>query len=206
MADSSLPVQASASSTTPTATLVTPVTPRDPAPVRVTLADGCVPSVAEHPDYGSTSAEWIDNPDAAGLDVEFVPGTPTEALICRYSALDAVTKSPDGEEIAGGDLYTSIRLDAGEATSLAAALNAIEPSNMASACQPPLSKARYTAIVFVVPGRSDIDVWLKDWYGCPEVSNGIRSSGLLINGHGSDFLEKLELAAPAAPQQDSPEI
>ena len=59
--------------------------------------------------------------------------------------------------------------------------------------------ARYTANVFAVPGRADVDVWLKDWIGCPEVSNGTRSSGELINGNGTNFTTLLNADLPPIP-------
>src|SRR4051794_35623959 len=43
-----------------------------------------------------------------------------------------------------------------------------------------------------IAGRTDVDLWLKDWYGCPDFSNGSRHSGLLIDGQGDDFLAKLD--------------
>jgi hypothetical protein len=57
-------------------------------------------------------------------------------------------------------------------------------------------------IVFEIPGRSDVDVWLKDWNGCPELGNGRRTAGLLINGQGSGVIAELNALAPAAPQRD----
>ena len=84
----------SASDTTPTTQVRRPL---DPNPIRATITNGCPPSVGGHPDYGSTAAEWIDNPDRTGLADSFVPGQPTEALICRYAALDAVN-GPRGRD------------------------------------------------------------------------------------------------------------
>ena len=59
--------------------------------------------------------------------------------------------------------------------------------------------ARYTAIVFAIPHRADVDVWLKDWIGCPEVSNGTHSSGELIDGNGATFIELLNADLPTPP-------
>jgi hypothetical protein len=70
-----------------------------------------------------------------------------------------------------------------------------------SACLFAQQSARYTAIVFAVPGRSDVDLWLKDWIGCPEVGNGTRTSGELINGVGDAFLAQLDADAPRAPAE-----
>lgn len=174
----------------------------DPNPIRVTLADGCPSTVGGHPDFSSTAASWIANPDPAGLADSFVPGEPSAALICRYAALDAVTPLANGIALNAGDLYSSTKLEAREATALAATLNKIVPWNIGSGCLPTETKARYTAITFVIADRADVDLWLKDWYGCPEVSNGIRDSGLLINGQGDDFLDELNTLAPRAPQRD----
>lgn len=58
-----------------------------------------------------------------------------------------------------------------------------------------MDKARYTAIVFAIPGGGDVDRWLKDWYACPELGHGISTSGLLINGVGSTFLAQLDTYA-----------
>jgi hypothetical protein len=177
----------------------------DPTPIRATIANGCPPSVGGHPDYGSTAAEWIGNPEPTGLADSFVPGQPTRALICRYAALDAVTALEDGTKLKSGDLYSSTSLDASKASALAATLNAIVPWDFTSACVPPDDKARYTAIVFALPDRADVDVWLKDWYDCPTVDNGVRGSGELINGQGHDFLTQLNsLAPPAPPQHPAP--
>ena len=185
-------------STTPTPTAA------DPNVIRVTLAEGCPATVGGHPDFYSTGAAWIVNPDAAGLADSFVPGEPSAALICRYAALDAVTPLPDGTTLNGGDLYSSTRLQAQAATALAETLNSIVPWDLGSGCLPTEDKARYTAIAFAIPGRTDVDLWLKDWYGCPEVGNGVRTSGLLVNGQGDDFLAKINSLAGRAPQRDHP--
>jgi hypothetical protein len=83
------------------------------------------------------------------------------------------------------------------------ALNSIVPSDIGSGCLPTLDQARYTAIVFAIGDHDDVDLWLKDWYGCPEVGNGVRTSGLLINGQGDAFLAELDTLAPRAPGQDA---
>jgi hypothetical protein len=93
-------------------------------------------------------------------------------------------------------------LDVGAASTLATTINDIVPSTIVSACLFADQAARYTAIVFAIPGRSDVDLWLKDWIGCPELSNGIRASGELINGVGSAFLSQLDADAPPAPQHN----
>lgn len=172
--------------------------------IRVAIADGCPPSLAGHADDTSTGAIWITNPDTADLGETFVPGAPSEALICRYAARDAVTVLPDGRTFQSGDVYSATHIDRDAAIALGASLNDITPSKIASNCVPMADKARYTAIVFAVPGRSDVDLWLKDWYQCPEVGNGTRTSGELANGLGSNFLHQLDVAAPPAPQQDFP--
>jgi hypothetical protein len=171
----------------------------DPASqIRVEIADGCPATVADHPDgSGSTGALWIANPDATDLDRTFVPGIPTGALICRYAALNTTTVAPDGRKFESGDLF-STTLDAAAATTLATTLNDIVPSSIVDACLFAQQSARYTAIVFALPGRSDVDLWLKDWIGCPEVGNGTRTSGELINGVGSAFLAQLDADAPRA--------
>ena len=174
----------------------------DPNPIRVTLADGCPSTVGGHPDFSSTAASWIANPDAAGLADSFVPSDPSAVLICRYAALDAVTPHGFGVTLNAGDLYSSTQLEAPVAKALADSLDKIVPWDIASGCLPTENKARYTAITFAIAGRTDVDLWLKDWYGCPEVSNGSRDSGLLINGQGDDFLARLDNAAPRAPQRD----
>lgn len=184
-----------------TTTTTTPTGP-DPNPIRVTLADGCPSTVGGHPDFSSTAASWIANPDATGLANSFAPGDPSAALICRYAALDALTPHGFSVTLNAGDLYSSTQLEAPAAKALADSLNKIVPSDIASGCLPTENKARYTAITFAIAGRTDVDLWLKDWYGCPEVSNGSRNSGLLINGQGDYFLTKLDNAAPRAPQRD----
>jgi hypothetical protein len=176
----------------------------DPDVIRVTIADGCPASVAAHREGDSTAASWITNPETSGLLETFVPGEPTEALICRYTAVRAVTVLPDGGQLEGGALYSGTHLGASAAGALAAVLNDISPSTVAHGCVPPADKPRFTAIVFAIPGRSDVDLWLKDWLACPEVSNGSRSSGELVNGLGTTFLTELDAAAPPAPQQDFP--
>jgi hypothetical protein len=172
--------------------------------IRVTISEGCPASVAGHQSTPGTGAEWITNPDTRGLRDQFVPGEPTQALICRYAALDAVTLLPDGRRLQSGSLYTHTTIDQKGAKALAATLNDITPSTVVAMCVPPADKARYTAMVFAIPGRSDVDLWLKDWIECPEVGNGTRSSGELINGVGSAFLARLDTLAPRAPQQDFP--
>jgi hypothetical protein len=174
--------------------------------IRVTIADGCPASLDGHFDEPSTGALWIVNPDSAGLDETFVPGKPTEALICRYASLipGPFLTSPTGPYRVehGGPLYSATHLDRAAAGTLAATLNNITPTtNTAASCEPIFDFARYTAIVFAVPGRSDVDVWLKDWYDCPEVGNGRRSSGEL-NGSGSGFIAQLDADAPPAPAKD----
>jgi hypothetical protein len=172
--------------------------------IRVTIVEGCPASVAGHQTEPGTGTEWITNPDTRGLRDQFVPGKPSQALICRYAALDAVTVLPDGRRLQSGHLYTHTTIDQTAANALAAILNDITPSTVASNCIPPADKARYTAIVFAIPGRSDVDLWLKDWIECPEVGNGTRWSGELINGVGSAFLTRLDKLSPPAPQQDFP--
>jgi hypothetical protein len=172
----------------------------DPASqIRVEITAGCPATVAGHPDGSSTAAGWIVNPDSTDLERTFVPGLPTSALTCRYTALNTTTISTDGPDLDGGVLFSSTTLDADSAATLAAILNDIEPSSIVSACMFAQQSARYTAIVFAVPGRSDVDVWLKDWISCPEVGNGIRTSGELINGVGDAFLAQLDADAPPAP-------
>ena len=184
--------------TTPTPTPTGP----DPNPIRATLADGCPSTVGGHPDFSSTAASWIANPDAAGLADSFVPGKPSAALICRYAALDALTPLANGVTLNAGDLYSSTHLEAQAATALAETLNKIVPWDIGSGCLPTENKARYTAIIFAIAGRTDVDLWLEDWYGCPEVSNGSRDPGLLINGQGDDFLANLDNDSPRAPGRD----
>ena len=74
--------------------------------------------------------------------------------------------------------------------------------DFASGCLFADQAARYTAIVFAIPGRSDVDLWLTDWVGCPEVGNGLRFSGLLVNGQGTAFLAQLDVDAPPAPPEE----
>jgi hypothetical protein len=200
--DSVAPVATVPTSLDQVATTTPVPTGADPNPIRVTLADGCPSTVGGHPDFSSSAASWITNPDAARLAASFVPGAPSAALICRYAALDAVTPLANGVTLNAGDLYSSTQLEARAATALAETLNEIVPWNIGSGCLPTENKARYTAITFAIAGRTDVDVWLKDWYGCPEVSNGSRYSGLLINGQGDEFLAKLDSLAPRAPKRD----
>jgi hypothetical protein len=185
--------------TTPTPTPAGP----DPNVIRVTLTEGCPSTIGGHPDFHSTAAGWIANPDGAGLVDSFVPGEPSAALICRYAALDADGNVPDGTTLNGGDLYSSTPVEQAEAITLAKTLNSIVPWDFASGCLPTLDQPRYTAIVFAVPDRSDVDLWLKDWVGCPEVGNGARTSGLLVNGQGDEFLTKLNNLAGRAPGQNA---
>jgi hypothetical protein len=167
--------------------------------IRVELADGCPHSIADLPDSNSTAPLWVANPDSAGLDTSFVPGIPTAAVICRYAALYIATISTDLRQMEGGDLSTATKLDAPTAAALASSANDIVPSNITSACLFGQQSTRYTLIVFAVPGRSDVDLWLKDWIGCPELSNGVRTSGELINGVGRGFLSQLDADAVPAP-------
>jgi hypothetical protein len=199
-ADGVTPSVEPVASPTPTPTPTGP----DPNVIRVTLAGSCPSTVGGHPDFSSTAAAWIVNPDSAGLADSFVPGEPSAALICRYAALDAVTPLPNGNTLNSGDLYSSTQVEAQSATALAKTLNSIEPWDFASGCLPTEDNARYTAIAFAIPGRTDVDLWLKDWYGCPEVGNGARTSGLLVNGQGDEFLDKLNTLAARAPQRDHP--
>ena len=172
--------------------------------IRVEIAGGCPTTVADHPDTSNTAAMWIANPDPAGLDGTFVAGVPTAALICRYAALNTTTVAADGRQLESGTLFTSTTLDANAAATLATNLNDIVPWDFVSGCLAGMQSARYTAIVFVIPGRSDVDLWLKDWIGCPEVGNGSRTSGLLVNGQGAAFLAQLDTDAPPAPPEDFP--
>jgi hypothetical protein len=169
--------------------------------IRVTIADGCPPSVAGHADDSSTAVQWVANPDGTGLSDAFVPALPSEALVCRYAAVDTVTTLPDGRQLDGGALYSATKLDRGAADDLAATLNDIDHWDFVAGCLTAIYTALYTAIMFAIDSRVDVDVWLKDWVGCPEVSNGIRTSGLLVNGHGASFLAYLDSVAAPAPQQ-----
>ena len=179
-----------------------PISARDPNPILVTMASGCPQSVAGHPDFSTTAAQWIANPDSNGLADAFVPGRPDAALVCRYAALNVPTPLPDGTTMEPGDLDATTQLAATDAGALADTLNAITPWDFTAGCVPPAFNARYTAIVFAIAGRIDVNVWLKDWYECPEVSNGLRASGELVNGQGHDFITTLNQLSPPAPQRD----
>ncbi len=170
--------------------------------IRVEIAEGCPASLAGHREDSSTGANWIANPDPTLLDTTFVPGVPTAALICRYSAMSVTTAAADGRQLDGGALFSSTTLDAATAGTLATALNDIVPWDFVAGCLPATQHARYTAIVFAIPGRSDVDLWLKDWIGCPEVGNGLRTSGLLVNGQGTAFLAQLDSATAPAPMSE----
>lgn len=163
-----------------------------PHPIRAEVAGGCPRSIADVAEFNSTAALFVTNPTSADLQSTFVPGVPTAALICRYAAAEPVDTAISRSGVGGGALATSRQLSAHEAVTLAAALNAIVPSDITSGCFVGENAARYTAIVFAVPNRADVDVWLKDWIGCPEVSNGVYSSGELINGNGADFTALLD--------------
>lgn len=171
--------------------------------IRVEIADGCPASLAAHHEDSSTAANWIANPDPTRLDTTFVPGGPTAALICRYAAMYVTTAAAHGRQVDGGALFSSTTLDAATAATLATALDDIVPWDFVAGCFAGLQQARYTAIVFAIPGRSDVDLLLKDWVGCPEVGNGVRTSGLLVNGQGTAFLAQLDAAAPPAPPTEN---
>ena len=188
----------SASSSTEVDTTTT-TTAAPGSTIRVELADGCPHSIADLHDSNNTAPLWVVNPDPAGLDTSFVPGTPTAAVICRYAALYIATVSTDVRQFVGGDLFSATTLDAAGAAALAKSANDIVPSNIMSTCLAGQQSTRYTLIVFAVPGRSDVDVWLKDWIGCPELSNGVRTSGELINGVGRGFTSQLDADAAPAP-------
>jgi hypothetical protein len=163
--------------------------------------------VGGHVEDSGIDAVWIANPDATGLDQAFVPGEPSQALVCRYASVhdDPVPLDKNGRVVVhDGALFSATHLAPDAATALAVTLNHITPSDIQSSCVPMAVNARYTVIVFAVPGRGDVDVWLKDWFECPSVSNGVRSSGELINGHGSSFLGKLNALAPPAPEDFTP--
>jgi hypothetical protein len=194
------PTSASSSTEVDTTTTITPTTTAAPgSTIRVELADGCPHSIADLTDTNNTAPQWVANPDSAGLDTSFVPGTPTAAVICRYAAHYIATVSTDVRQFVGGDLFTATILDASAAAALAKSANDIVPSNITSACLFGQQSTRYTLIVFAIPGRSDVDMWLKDWIGCPELSNGVRTSGELINGVGRGFLAQLDADAAPAP-------
>jgi len=162
--------------------------------LRVEIATGCPASVLAVASWGSTSPEFAVNPDSTGLADSFVAGEPGAALICRYRL---VRYDASGQPISGGDLFSSTVLDGRTAGALAREANGVTPSAVVSACLfGDSDHARYTGIVFAVPGRTDIDLWLKEWVGCPGMSNGFRDSGELINGIGSSFLELLDTDAP----------
>jgi hypothetical protein len=101
-----------------------------------------------------------------------------------------------------GALYSSTPLGPTEATQLANDLNEIVPSPVTSACLFQNNRARFTAIIFAIPGRTDVDIWMKDWIGCPEVNNGVRDSGELINGLGKPFTTYLNSLASPAPDEN----
>jgi hypothetical protein len=160
--------------------------------IRVDIASGCPATVAGHPRSSSTGAEWIWNPDPTDLDHVFVPGTPTSAVVCRYSPLITPMDPSKPSIESGGDLAAEQHLDAFDAVELASLANDIEPSDIAYACMiGTMETATYIAVAFSIPGRSDVDLWLKDWISCPELSNGVRSSGELVNGLGAAFLDRL---------------
>ncbi|MCU1361134.1 MAG: hypothetical protein JWN99_2423 [Ilumatobacteraceae bacterium] len=165
--------------------------------IRVEIAAGCPASVAGHGQSNSTGALWVWNPDTSGLSDTFVPGVPTSAIVCHYSPL-TLPSDPNLPHVeTGGNLTAEDRLDAAEAGDVATLANGIEPSDIASTCLiSTMDTATYTALVFAVPGRSDVDVWLKDWIGCPELTNGVRDSGELINGLGTAFLDRVDPDAP----------
>ena len=108
----------------------------------------------------------------------------------------------NGQSFNGGTILSSTVLNGDDAVAHSYTLIAIVPWDFPSRCEPPLDKARYTAITFAIPGRDDVDVWLKDWYGCPEVGNGRKFSGELSNGQGTEFTAELNSLAPPAPDED----
>jgi hypothetical protein len=173
-----------------------------PHPTRVEIATGCPSSIADVAEFNSTATLFVTDPASADLQTTFVPGAPTAAMICRYTAAEPVDTSISRSGVAGGAVATSRRLDAHDAVALATTLNSIVPSDLTSACFVGDNTARYTAIVFAVPNRADIDIWLKDWIGCPEVTNGTRTSGQLINGTGAGFTTLLNTDLPPTPQPD----
>ncbi|MCU1401601.1 MAG: hypothetical protein JWN62_4710 [Acidimicrobiales bacterium] len=171
-------------------------------PIRAEIASGCPASIGNVAEFSSTAALFVTNPTSADLQNTFVPGAPTVAMICRYTAAQPVDTAISRSGVSGGTLAASRQLDSYDAAALADTLNSIIPSDIMSGCLVGQDGARYTAIVFAVPNRADVDVWLKDWIGCPEVTNGTHSSGELINGNGTDFTTLLDADLPPTPNPD----
>ena len=165
---------------------------------RIDVAAGCPPRVDDHQRVDHR-AIGISNPDPSGLTDALVPGRPTGALICRYTALRPISQGDNYGPLTGGDLASATALEATAATEFADALNAIDYWSFTPTCEAGEFAPTYTAIVFTIPDRADVDVWL-DWVapGCSELTNGLRTSGLLVNGHGQEFLRLLDDTAPPA--------
>ena len=117
------------------------------------------------------------NKDASGLEDEFVPGTPSGALVCRYHPLVS------GPHI---NLLSETIVDADGAARLAATMNSITDEQLIphSCGGQQRSRTRVTIVVFQRSGRSDVTTWMSDSttpaetaLGCVrDLSNGVRSA------------------------------
>jgi hypothetical protein len=118
-----------------------------------------------------------------GLADTFVPGTPTAALVCRYSP----------------GLYRSTHLDAAQAQLLAETIDhtALGPNDVAASCPEVSGNPGGTVIAFSIPGRADVDIWYAD-YGCESFTNGVRTANETGNVSFYDgFMPLLDRLSPS---------
>ena len=160
-----------------------------PPSTRIDVAHGCPTSIAT---AASLYSHPFANPDQTGLDTTLVPGVPTAAVICHYSAVNFAATGHGSNAVIGGSLLDATTLDATHAQTLASTANSTEPAPFVSTCTPDLDGPEYTVMAFSIPNRADVDVWYKDYAGCPNLTNGVHDVSPLINGYGTTFVTLLD--------------
>lgn len=153
-------------------------------PTRIEVNTGCPSTIGVRSSLQGTP---FANPDTTVLADQFVPDAPSGALICRFAGVNFAQTGHGSVGVIGGNLTGSTQIDATAATTLAKTANDVQPAPFAvSGCMPADVGTRYIVIAFTYTGKPDVDLWYID-NTCPNLSNGTKNAGPLVNGYGRQF-------------------
>lgn len=153
-------------------------------PTRIEVNTGCPSTIGLRSSLQGTP---FANPDTTGLADQFVPDAPSGALICRFAGVNFAQTGHGSVGVIGGNLTGSTQLNATAATTLAKTANDVPPAPfVVSGCMPADDGTRYIVIAFTYTGQPDVDLWYIDGM-CPNLSNGTKNAGPLVNGYGRQF-------------------
>jgi hypothetical protein len=140
----------------PTSTSSTTTAPRSPKPwhipprhptIHISVSSACPVTLGNARDVKNTGS---------GLTTTIVPGTPTDALVCRYTSR----------------LERQTRLDESQSRQLGTAIDRVSTAPPHGSYSCPAIIIGNVIIVFSIPGRADVDIWWTD-SGCQTLDNGV---------------------------------